>query len=253
MIKKTSPSAILLMESPDYKSCKNGENKLINDVLLKCNLWGRTKVKKGEPHLCVYMKGNLIGWKWDVPNNASGVIGYPALQLGIGPWDKNKNRRSGFPAKISSIKELSVDYDMETVVKHRKYNLAFDLWLISDEGENDSNKIKTEIMIWEDYFDFSSYGKKKELITTPFGTYKVLVGYLLNPKYGQDWQYIAFVRTTPRTKGKVDIKYLIDYLVENKMIESEHLLTSVELGNEIGNSSGFTLVKKFDWTFETKN
>ena len=106
-------------------------------------------------------------------------------------------------------------------------------------------------MIWEDYFDFTSYGKKKETIITPFGIYKAHEGYLNNPKYGQDWQYIAFVRQSPRDKGAVDINYLLNYLIKEKMISKDYFLSCLELGNEIGNSSGLTLVKKFEYTLET--
>lgn len=252
MMDRTSPKARALMDSPDFKTCNYNESKLFNDILLKCNLWGSNKIKKGVPHLCTYKKGELFGWKWDVPNNAGGVIGYPALQIGVGPWEKRKTSRSGFPVKISSIKDLVVNYDVETHVKHRKYNLAFDLWILDSETNN-KKQIKAEIMIWEDYFDFSSYGKKKETIITPFGVYKVMVGYLYNPKYKQDWQYVAFVREHPRSKGTVDINYFMNYLVENDIIGRDLLLSSVEFGNEIGNSSGFTLVNKFEWIFETKN
>ena len=251
LIEKTSPKMQSLMNSPDYSTCYHGEKKHFGDILLKCNLWGKNKIKKGTPHLCVYKKGNLWGWKWDIPHQARGVIGYPAIQVGINPQSKGVDKKAGFPVKVSLIKELKVDYDVETYVKHKKFNLAFDLWLVDSDIGN--KRIEAEIMIWEDYFDFSSYGKKKEVILTPFGSYKVLIGYLKNPKYKQDWMYIAFVRTDPRTQGTVDINYLLNYLVENNLIEKDNFLTTVEFGNEIGNSSGYTMINKFEWSFEIKD
>ena len=105
-------------------------------------------------------------------------------------------------------------------------------------------------MIWEDYFDFSSYGKVVDKIDTPFGRYKVYEGYLENKKFNQDWVYLAFVREVPRTKGEVDIQYFLSYLVEKGLIQSKYYFASLELGNEIGNSSGLTLVNKFEWSLE---
>ena len=237
--------------NPDISNCETGRNIDGINQSLKNNLWGKNKVKKGVPELCVYKKGNYFGWKWSIPNNASGVIGYPAMHIGQNPFSNIKNIKSGFPVKLASISEFKVDYDFETYVKHHKYNLAFDLWLTNTQFSTKKD-IKTEIMIWEDYFDFTSYGKKKGTLITPFGIYTLHTGYLNNPKYGQDWQYIAFVRKSTRNKGMVDINHLLNYLIEENLISGEDFLTSLELGNEIGNSSGMTLVKKFEWELKVK-
>ena len=240
-----------IFTNPDTTSCDLGFQIYEGEKTLKNNLWGKSKVKKGDPTLCIYKKGELMGWKWDVPDNAKGVIGYPAVQIGQSPFSKINKIKYGFPVEVASITKLVVDYDFETHVKHSKFNLAFDIWLTDSQFSTKEN-IKTEIMIWEDYFDFTSYGKKIETIITPFGIYKVYAGYLENPKYGQDWQYIAFVRQSPREKGEVDVNHLLNYLINKELIAKEHYMTCFELGNEIGNSSGMTLVKKFDYIIETK-
>ena len=250
MVDKSSPQAKELVTQPDYETCKHGERKKFDRVILKNNLWGKSKLKSGsQPELCSFKRGEFFGWKWQLPNSASGVIGYPALQVGRNPFEKGESNVADFPVKVSAIKSLVVNYDVETHVKHRKYNLSFDLWLADAEAYALPN-IKTEIMVWEDYFDFTSFGKKKETIITPFGTYDVLAGHLENPKFSQDWQYIAFVRTTPRQTGEVDLAFFLDYLAKNNMIDKDHYFTSIEFGNEIGNSSGITLIKKFDWKLE---
>ena len=252
LVASASPEAKAVMQKPEYENCEMRGNKKFEDVVLKCNLWGKAKLKGGDPKLCTFKQGDYWGWSWELPNNARGVIGYPALEVGRGPWgNKKKEKEAGFPVPVDDIKKLTVDYDFEMYVKHKKYNLAFDLWLTNEEFGNQKN-ITTEIMIWEDYFDFSSYGKVKDVIETPFGTYKVHVGWLENKKFEQNWNYIAFVRTETRVEGSVDIKYLLDYLVANNHIDKNHYFTSVELGNEIGNSSGLALVKKFEYDFETK-
>lgn len=251
MVTAASPQAKLLLENPDFSNCNIRFHKDFEDVKLKCNLWGESKLKSGIPVLCTFKRENDWGWRWEIPENARGVIGYPALEVGRNPWGKDKKdeKIAGFPIQVYKISNLTVDYEVEMYVKHRKYNLAFDLWL-TDIEFGDGKNIKTEIMIWEDYFDFSSYGKVKEIIETPFGEYKVHTGYLKNEKFAQDWTYVAFVRTEKRDSGTVDIKYLLNYLVSNEIISEEHYFTSIEFGNEIGNSSGLTLVKQFDWDFE---
>ena len=253
MVSRASIDSQQLVKDFDFKSCIKGHREKIKDqVVLRNNLWGVTKLKKGSAELCIFKKGTNYGWQWKIDESASGVIGYPALEIGRSPWGGNKSRDSGdFPLLVSNIDEFDVTYDFETHVKHRKYNLAFDIWL-TDVAVASKENITTEIMVWEDYFDFSSYGKVIEKIITPFGRYKVYKGYLKNDKFSQDWIYIAFVREVPRSEGEVDIKHFLDYLVKNNHISEKDFLASLELGNEIGNSSGITLVKEFDWNLKKK-
>lgn len=252
MIRGASSQAQKLVSEPDFETCKQGERKPFNDVILKNNLWGKSKLKNPElAKLCSFKKGNRYGWKWQLPNDARGVIGYPALQVGRNPFEKGSSNVAEFPAQVSTIKKLPVTYEVETHVKHKKYNLAFDLWL-ANSSDYQLKNITTEIMIWEDYYDFTSYGKKKGTIITPFGTYDVLSGHLNNPKFSQDWEYIAFVRTTPRKKGMVDIAFFLEYLVNQNMISKNDYFTSIEFGNEIGNSSGLTMVNQFEWSLTTE-
>ncbi|MDC8004127.1 hypothetical protein POV27_08690 [Aureisphaera galaxeae] len=251
---KASADARKLVTESDFKTCKEGHReKLENQVTMKNNLWGKTKVKRGNVELCIFKEGENCGWEWKIDNSASGVIGYPALEIGRTPWGGKKRKNSGgFPLLVSEIDALDVSYNFETHVKHRKYNLAFDIWL-TDVSQADNKNITTEIMIWEDYFDFSSYGKVIESILTPFGRYKVYKGYLKNDKFAQDWVYIAFVRESPRSEGKVDVKHFMDYLLENEHVSPTDYFASLELGNEIGNSSGITLVKEFEWKLKKKS
>jgi hypothetical protein len=249
--KKASPEVQLTLANPDFKSCKSGDYQDFGEVVLKNNLWGASKVKKGTPKLCTFKKDNFFGWKWEVPNKASGVIGYPALQLGNSPFRKITTIKNNLPVQISKIENLEVTYDFETKVKHKKFNLAFDIWLTNKQFSTKENII-TEIMIWENYNSFTSYGKKQETIITPFGSYAVYVGYLKNPKFGQDWQYIAFVldKNQRRNKATVNVGYFLNYLVKNNLISKKDYLATLELGNEIGNSSGFTVVKDFNWKLD---
>ena len=249
MLANASTQAQKLVTEPDYSTCELGERKRFGKIILKNNLWGESKLKdKDSIMLCSFKKGTNYGWKWKLPKNARGVIGYPALQVGNNPfWGGEKIDE--FPIKLNKINELTVIYDVETHVKYKKYNLSFDLWLVNSEKYTNKN-ITTEIMIWEDYFDFTSFGKKEETIITPFGTYDVLVGHLLNPKFSQDWTYVAFVRKSPRSKGSVDIAFFMKYLMEKNIVNKDDYFTSIEFGNEIGNSSGLTIVKQFDWALK---
>src|SRR5210317_101682 len=226
MVRSSSSEAQTLFTQPEYQTCKPDDRKDFGSIILKNNLWGRSKLKNpSDAALCAFKKGNHYGWKWQLPNSASGVIGYPALQVGRNPFGKGVSTVSEFPVKVSDVKSLSVDYAVETKVKHKKYNLAFDLWLANKKDYGLEN-ITTEIMVWEDYFDFTSYGKRVANIITPFGVYDVLIGHLDNPKFSQDWKYIAFVRTSTRENGQVDLGHLLKYLVKQGHISKDDYFTS---------------------------
>lgn len=246
LMEKRSDEAKQLVFSKEDVNCDLNSKLKYETFYLHNNLWGKNRLKGNSAKLCTYQRNGQFGWEWQLPNDARGVIGYPAIQIGPGPWSNAQEKLHGFPIQLDAIKELSVAYETEMYVKHKKYNLAFDLWL-SSEFQSNAETVTTEIMVWEDKFDFKSYGKKVDEIFTPFGVYEVMKGYLKNEEFGQDWQYIAFVRKENRQVGTVDLQFLLQYLVRNHGVNPEQYLTSVEFGNEIGNSSGFTLVKKFDW------
>lgn len=220
----------------------------LDQYILHNNLWGKQRLKDKPHTLCSFHAENGFGWQWQMPANSKGVIAYPAVQFGPGPWQVQE-KMHGFPLRLDSISHLKADYSTEMYVKGKKYNLAFDLWL-SSEFNSRPGTVTTEIMVWEDYYDFRSFGKKTDQISTPFGIYDVMKGYLKNEEFGQDWQYFAFIRKTKRQQGTVDLQFLLKYLTENHGIDPKQYLTSVEFGNEIGNSSGFTLVKKFNLTLK---
>lgn len=242
-----SAQAKALEWQADTVNChKNTTHQHLTYTILN-NLWGESNLNKDTASLCTYSRDNDFGWKWKVPAHAKGVIGYPSVRVGTGPWTASKGGVNGLPIRIDSIQTLKVDYATEIYTQHKTYNLAFDIWLNAVLPASQNN-ITTEIMVWEDYYDFNTYGKKVDEIVTDFGTYKVMKGYLKDEKFNQDWQYYAFVRENPRQAGQVDFKVFIDYLIQHHALNPTNFATSVEFGNEIGDSNGFTLVKKFDFT-----
>ena len=240
MMHMRSDAADSLEFQAEFHSCKINNKHNLGNYYLKNNLWGQSRLEGAPAELCVYSSGDKAGWKWRLPDNAKGVIGYPAVQWGEGPWNVS-TKTHGFPVRLDSLKVLNVTYEAEQHVKFKKYNLAFDLWL-SNAFLSRPQTITTEIMIWEDYNDFRSNGKKIGVLLAPFGIYEMREGYVKNKEFGQDWKYFAFVRIDKRQSGQIDLNFFLQYLIKNYKIDSKQYLTSVELGNEIGNSSGFTML-----------
>lgn len=245
LMETRSLEAKLIEKLATEENCVPNTAQFFKEYELRNNLWGQARLNNENGLLCTFRSENGVGWKWRMPENVKGVIGYPSLQFGPGPWRNAKDKSHGFPVKIKEIENFEVQYETEIYVQHQKYNLAFDVWLSTAFSSNE-NTVTTEIMVWEDYFDFNSYGKKVDEIITPFGVYELRSGYLKNDEYNQDWQYFGFIRKEKRIQGRVDLLYLLEYLVENQGVNPQEYVTSVEFGNEIGNSSGFTLIKKIN-------
>lgn len=236
--------------SADYKSCDESGNEKFGKYSLINNKWGAHKIKSGDYWQCTYYKDGVYGWEWEAPSQSFGVLGYPEIWMGEFAWSqKSTVSKPNFYKSLQELKKLNVEYETQIQTDDKKYNLAFDFWLHSDQIVA-VETIAVEVMVWEDYQKFKSHGKLMETIETSFGTYDLMVGTMKKPEIGTNWLYIAFIRKEKRTSGKVDLKELIDYLVHKKYISTDLYLSSIEFGTEVLNSKGNILVKKYEVEIE---
>jgi hypothetical protein len=216
-----------------------------NNMVIHNNQWGKYKVKeKKEYKQFIYSNSLTKGWKFDAPIKNYGVIGYPEISIGKSPFG-GYSSDVYFPKKVNSIKSANVTYDVDMYVDKKKYNLTLDMW-ITDGGEG-VRSITNEVMIWEDRNVARPFGKYIGTINID-GDYKVYNGYMdrSSENFGTDgWQFTAFVRVDRRRSGFIDIKKFIDYMKVKNIINEENFLSTIEFGNEVYNSSGSTIVKKY--------
>lgn len=235
--------------STDFKDCSGATQQFENFSLIN-NKWGTYKIKSGNYTQCTYHKDGVFGWEWDAPSKSYGVLGYPELWMGTSAWiPKSEISKPNYFKKLDELKALNAEFDTKITANDKKYNLAFDIWLHSESMVAKEN-IAVELMVWEDYNRFNSFGKKKETITTSFGTYDMLYGTMKKPEINSEWVYIAFIRTEKRTSGNVDLKELLDFLVQKNYISSDLYISSVEFGTEVLNSKGNIIIKKYNVTVE---
>ena len=100
-------------------------------------------------------------------------------------------------------------------------------------------------MIWEDAHNLIPFGDFQEEVSTTNGTYKFYMGEPTWEPPGSNWTYLAFQRVGYRSKGTVDIDELLVYLVNKGIVSTDSYLASIELGNEVGNSTGQAIIKAF--------
>ena len=151
--------------------------------------------------------------------------------------------------RISDINGLKVTYDTEVSRNDGDYNLAFDNWISASETITPQN-ILFEFMIWEDTNNLIPFGDYQEDVTTSNGTYKFYMGEPTWEPPGSNWVYLAFQRISNRNKGTVDIDELLFYLINEGIVSQNSYLASIEFGNELGNSTGQTIIKEFNVEIE---
>ena len=101
-------------------------------------------------------------------------------------------------------------------------------------------------MIWEDAHLLNAFGDFQGNVITTNGTYAFYQGEPDWEPIGSNWTYLAFVRTEGRNSGTVDIDELLSYLIAENIVSDQSYLSSIEFGNEVGNSTGRTILKQFE-------
>lgn len=224
----------------------------VGELLITNNTWNSVQFTEGDYSQCIYFYKDefkqLFGWNWSYPSNAYGISAYPEVVFGWKPWS-NISTTIKLPKKLNDISKLKVVYDSEINANDKDYNLAFDLWINSGKEISPAN-IQFELMIWEDMQNLNPFGDFIENVVTTNGTYKFYMGETDSEPEGSDWTYLAFSRIEKRQKGEVDVDELLEYLKNKGIVSSESYLSAIEFGNEVGNSSGYCIVKRFDVVLE---
>lgn len=129
---------------------------LWDEQLYLMNPWGAEKAQgKFEQRFVEREHEGLKqrGWYWYWPGLDRSVFAYPEVCIGWKPWLGGRTTDSRFPVRVTEIRELVVDYGVETRATG-SYNCAISLWLICEPGGTDTaqtQSITTEVMIWPYY------------------------------------------------------------------------------------------------------
>lgn len=214
------------------------------NYLVENNVWNKGDLNNYRQ--CVYLvrRGDRIdaGWGWDWPGLRFQVVAYPSIVFGKKPWFKTST--SGLlPAKIRDLDCLMADFTVSQEGKGNG-NLAFDLWLTSDEAANPES-ITRELMIWISHNGLMTAGQHVDNV--------VLDGYEIelwrkeghNPMGVMDWTLLTFVYQTSREEGPINLLDFLDFLVENDYISADEYLADIELGNEIVSGYGQTHIRSY--------
>jgi serralysin len=215
------------------------------------NTWGKGTLEGWSQ--CIGLGSNPDGslaarWTWDWPKSGlSGVKAYPEIVFGQKPGGPTTS--PSLPIQLQSLHSAKVDYDVSSSSTGRN-NLAFDIWL-TDSPNPDTwgvPPITHEVMIWIDGLDrMSAGGSWVEKTDIDGESYMVFVG----ENWGDGWTYIAFVSDDSLFgQGTLDVASFLQYMIKNNLATGEVYLASIELGNELVDGTGETILHRYEITIQ---
>ena len=188
----------------------------------------------------------IFGWAWRWWDSKGAVATYPEIQVGDSPWAGKVSEDSGFPFLIGS-KSLKVDYDVDMHASGQ-YNLAFEFWTISSPPAQ-KNKVTHEVMIWVAQSRLGPAGNLVAKAAIAGHSFRVFVGGAHGDASGNSsntWTIISLVAEQPILHGPLDIGAIINYLVQNRLLDKNLYVACLELGNEVSSGTGRTEVRNYD-------
>lgn len=152
---------------------------------------------------------------------------YPNVHRDYHDWGTGREPRlSSFTSLTSAFAARSPHVGI--------YNVAYDIWL---NGVADSNS--TEVMIWTDNFHQVPGGSRVARGVTFSGrTWKLFAT--------PDNRYLAFVPDHPITKGTLNLKRVLGWLVNHGRLSGKSTLGQICYGVEIVSTGGNRAAFKFD-------
>ena len=228
----------------DYATFRVGEYEIEN------NTWGKDQL--GTKDLtdyrqCIFRErastsgAGTYGWSWRWPLHDGHVKAYPEIKYGWKPWSK-ESLVPGFPRRIGGISRIPVEYDI-SIEATGKYNLSFDIWLVSDTLPAPEN-ISFEIMVWVDNLNWDKMDVDAEDLTSAGAVSIDTAEYTLytGKVNSGGWTYFSFVKKERQLKGALDLNAFLSWLVAQSFIPDSEYLTCIELGNELLYGEGTTTV-----------
>jgi len=264
------------MTSTKFDYLKMGEIRLIN------NNWGAAAwgCTDKAPMSVFINQDKSFGWKFDRPDcdtgNTNSKPDFPQLEFGIHPFGLGSSEATSpnfssttlLPKQIKDITSISVTLDglSITLEKAASWDLTFEFWLSKQNPATTQNNagVYAELMTFWGWQDkrWPLTGDSGSGVTCDIGctngvsagskSYDLIVQ---RNSWGSGWKYFQFRGTDGSQKsfnGKVDVKPLIQYLLDKGGATPDMYVTRLEIGSEIDDMTKGSVTMK-NVIFEVNN
>ncbi len=224
---------------------KDWERREAGGYIVENNVWN--KGARSDYAQCVFLEagatgGIRAGWAWEWNNPTNDVVAYPDIIFGKNPWFETSTTKT-LPVRIREAGELEILLEAENVGEGKR-NLAFQVWL-TNESAATPKSVTREVMIWLENNGLRPAGAKIADLSLDGKALELWE----NPRHGDpnglEWNYFAFVYKTPLLQGRIPLTQILQYLIETGHVSPDEYLAGINLGNEIVNGSGQTILNRY--------
>ena len=230
-------------------SFRQGEYRLVN------NIWNSGDLEIGADYTqSIAFNTNHVTrdvtFRWDFGSHVSDTIfSYPSIAAGYDPWSGVGSKK--LVTKISSLRNLDIDFDVSIGGNVDKFNVAFDIWL-TGKAAGGARSITTEVMVWLHGGKLSPAGKVVDSYSD--GDYSATVrtaGGFGDSSGGSDvkWRYIALDARKDMLDGTIDMDGIFRFLVNAGLVSGDDFIYGFEFGSEVSGGHGRLKVGHIGYQF----
>ncbi|MDW7690455.1 hypothetical protein R9C00_23150 [Flammeovirgaceae bacterium SG7u.111] len=215
------------------------------NIELENNVWGTNGDGRYQSCLITNADGSY-GWTWSTPSGLNNNVKmYLQSVVGHKPFF-HYTLGEGFPFSPNELEVFNAHFKSETNASG-KYNLAFEFWTVKEYHSDDEyinktraggNNITGEYMFWMQAHFGMPISHHDQLIDGR--RWNVTVG-------GSGQLYVAFIPADGNdiTEATIDFIPFIDWLEKENLINPNEKIVSLELGNEVIEGSGKTVIRDY--------
>jgi hypothetical protein len=218
------------------------------EYVLSNNVWGKKNIKNYEQCIFLNKKIELYGWAWEWPDIGNNVRAYPEIIYGKKPWADFSTIKE-LPSRINTY-DFIIQYEFELNASG-EYNTAFDIFLTNSK-DSSPESITHEIMIWVTNSEMSPTGFQPNEIF--YLNNKEISLYVKKSLEVGDYSYdyLCFKYSANIHKGKINLSFFINHLLELGLINKDLFIASIEFGNEVVKGQGEMIIKKYNISIKNK-
>ena len=207
----------------------NGKFYIVNN-----NVWGASTAQT------ISVNKSTGAFKITKSNHSMATNGKPASYPSIikGSHWGNTTVNSNLPAKVSSIGSANSSWNISTI-STGAWDAAYDIWFNKTSYTKDQPN-GAEMMIWLNSRGVQPSGRKIATVKIAGATWSVWYDKM-------DWNYIAYVRTSPTNSFKADLKEFFNDAVSRGYVKKDWYLTAVEAGFELWKGGAGLASKSFSF------
>ncbi|MFB6162943.1 MAG: hypothetical protein ABEJ86_05840, partial [Halococcoides sp.] len=194
---------------------------------------------------CIWVnEDGSYGWNFTAGSGNGGEndINYPEVFAGRRPWGSDTGIPE-FELPIEQVDQLEIEFDASVNISGGQWDFAEEFWLL-DGAPGESPSITHEIMVVLDWGGGHGHNQMQDrgAWTDKFGN---TVDHWAH--YSIGWNFNIFRIQGGMQSGAVDLKEVVDYILDNVANTAGKNITGIELGNEYWpHATGETTISEFD-------